>query len=227
MSEKKIIAAQESTELLEYLLHRRTCPVKTLGDPGPGEAQIQTILRAASRVPDHGKLFPWYFMTFKGEARAQAGELLKQAWLTEEPEAAPAKLELESERFLRAPLVIGVISRIRDSKHPIWEQVLSAGAACQNLCLAANALGFGAHWLTEWYAYNETVRAGLGLDKRDHVAGFVYIGTPTEQPTDRDRPDLNEIVTDWAPDVTLNKGAEYGHPALGVPRKGFDFAGVE
>ena len=216
-----IISAKPDTDLIEYLLKRRSVSIKNMAAPGPDDAQIRTMLQASARVPDHGKLFPWYFVVFKGDRRRMAGEILKKAWLTEEPEAAPAKLELEAGRFLRAPVVIAVISRMREGKHPLWEQVLSAGAACQNLCLAANALGFGTSWVTEWYAYNEVFRREIGLDERDHAAGFIYIGTPVEQPAERERPDMNLITTEWTPGRKLNKGENYGHPGMGLPRAGF------
>ncbi len=215
------LATHPSADLVDYLLRRRSTPIKSLSLPGPGPAAIQTLLQAAARVPDHGRLFPWHFIVFAGESRKKVGALLKKSWLTEEPDAAPAKLELEAERFLRAPLVIAVISRFREGKHPLWEQILSAGAACQNLCIAAHALGFGTNWVTEWYAYNKTFREGIGLDERDHVAGFIYIGTPAEAPAERDRPDLSAITTYWEPECTLNKGAAYGQPGMGLPRTGF------
>lgn len=216
-----IIAAKPSAELLDYLLKRRSVPIKTMTGPGPDAAQVKTILQAASRVPDHGKLFPWYFIVLQGDARAKAGAILEQAWRRREPEAAPAKLELERDRFLRAPVVITVVSRIRESKNPVWEQILSAGALCQNLCLAANALGFGSNWVTEWYAYDETVRAAFGLDARDNFAGFVYLGTPKEPPAERDRPDLDQLVTFWEPEGALRKGDQYGKQGLGLPEAGF------
>lgn len=220
------IAARPSAELLEYLHKRRSVPIKDMAEPGPDAAQIADILRAAGRVPDHGKLNPWYFVVISGQARSDAGALLETLWRRREPEAAPEKLKLERERFLRAPLVIAVISRIRESKNPVWEQILSAGAACQNLCLAANALGFGANWVTEWYAYDEGFRTDLGLDRRDHVAGFIYIGTPRQPPTERDRPDLSALVTFWEPGISPQKGEHYGQNGMGFPAPGFDFSGL-
>lgn len=221
-----VIAAKPDAHVMDYLLRRRSVSIKHLTAPGPNEEELQAILRAAARVPDHGRLFPWHFIVFRGDARAQAGEILKKAWLAGESDAAPAKLELEGGRFMRAPLVVAVVSRMREGKHPLWEQVLSAGAACQNLCLAANAMGFGANWVTEWYAYNNTFRSEIGLDARDHIAGFIYIGTTTEQPEERERPDLAQIVTDWRPGVNLNNGLQYGHPGMGFPSAGFDFGGL-
>lgn len=217
----EIIAAEPSEEMFDYLLKRRSCPIKTLKDPGPDKQQIEKILQAASHVPDHGKLFPWYFMVFSGDAREVIGDILQNAWVEKDPNVSMAKLELEAERFLRVPVVIGVISRIRESKHPAWEQFMSAGAVCQNLCLAANALGFGTYWVTEWYAYNDTFRAELGMDEHDRVAGFIYIGTPDKMPEERERPDLNEIVTYWDTLAPLKKGENYGHKGMGYPEIGF------
>lgn len=206
MKNNKIIAAKKSKELVEYLLHRRTTPKATLAEPAPTHKEIETILTAASRVPDHGKLNPWHFIIFEGDNRQKIAPLLAEAYKTEDTTASEAKLELESEKFLSAPLVIAVISRLRKGKHPAWEQYLSAGAACQNLLLAANALGYGAHWLTEWYSYNNKFHDLLGLDERDNVAGFIYIGTPQKAPEERDRPDLEKITTYWTPDCKINKG---------------------
>ncbi len=223
MKTNKLIVAEPSSELLEYLQKRRSVSIKLLTEPGPDRPRIEKILGAAMRVPDHGKMFPWHFIVFEGDARRQAGELLKKAWLDQEAEAAPAKLELEAERFLRAPVVIAVVSRMREGKNPLWEQILSAGAAVQNLCLAANALGFGTCWVTEWYSYSETFRKSLGLDERDNIAGFVYIGTPSQMPEERDRPDPARITTFWKPDAKLNNGAGYGQEGMGLPRKGITF----
>lgn len=223
MKNDALIAAEPSPELQDYLLKRRSVSIKFLKEPGPDRTQISHILKAAMRVPDHGKMFPWYFIVFEGEARRQAGELLKKAWLAEEPGALPAKLDFEGERFLRAPVVIAAVSRVREGKNPIWEQILSAGAAAQNLCLAANAQGFGTCWVTEWCAYSETFRHELGLDERDNIAGFIYIGTPSELPAERDRPDPAQITTFWAPGAALNKGSGYGQAGTGLPRKGFKF----
>ena len=223
----ELFCGTPSAEMLSYLQARRSCPLKNMGGPGPDAAQIQNILQAASRVPDHGKMFPWHFIVFNGDARAQAGGLLASAWQQENPaQAEPAKLELEAARFTRAPLVIGVVSRLREGKHAFWEQILSAGAACQTLCLAANALGFGTNWLTEWYAYSPTFKSALGLDKRDHVAGFIYIGTPATAPEERDRPDLTAITTHWTPGTALNKGDSYGLPGTGFPKAGFSVEGL-
>lgn len=170
-----------------------------LAEPGPGPAQLETILTAAVRVPDHKKLEPWRFVVFEGEARAAFGRVLAEACAAEEKEPPSAvRLETERTRLLRAPCVVAVVSRVTPSPAaPEWEQVLSCGAVCLNLCLAANAMGFATCWLTEWYSYSPAVRAALRLAENEKVAGYIYIGTPKERQEDRDRPDLSRIVSRW------------------------------
>jgi nitroreductase len=185
--------------LLDHLTTRRSLKPDKLGLPGPSVDQLQQILTIAARVPDHKKLAPWRFVIFEGQARAQFGEIFAQASLKEDREPPSAiRLEFERKRLMRAPCVVAVISRIvQNPGAPEWEQVLSAGACCYNMCLAANALGFGSCWITEWVSYSPTVRAGLNLADNERIAGFVYMGTRGEIPTDRDRPDLASITTRW------------------------------
>lgn len=205
-------------DLTDFLKTRRSVKPKDMTDPGPTPTQIEEILGIASRVPDHGKYAPWYFIVFSGDARAEAGKLIAQAAVAEQPGADPEK---EAGRFLRAPVVIAVVSRIREGKNPQWEQILSAGAACYNLCLAANSLGFASNWLTEWVAYSPMVKAALQIPSEDNIAGFVYLGTATDKPEDRERPDLARLVTHWEPGTALNIGEGYGQPGAGIPETGF------
>jgi nitroreductase len=185
---------------LDLLLARRSVSANSLAEPGPSAAELELILRAASRVPDHKKLVPWRFILFQGAARAEFGKVLAQVCAAEEKDPGAFRLENEAKRFLRAPLVIAVISRVVENPAaPEWEQILSAGAACQNLSLAATALGYGVQWITEWCAYSDGVRRALRLAENERVAGFVYIGTPKEKPDERERPALAEIVTSWRP----------------------------
>lgn len=188
-----------SSDALTLLLTRRSVKPAAMAEPGPSAIQLEQILTAASRVPDHKKLVPWRFIVFAGEARAAFGEVLAAACQAEDAMApSTARLDMERDRFLRAPLVIGVVSRVVESPGaPRLEQELSCGAACLNLCLAANALGFGTCWLTEWYAFSPTVAARLGLAGNERMAGFIYIGTPRERQPDRERPALDSIVTRW------------------------------
>jgi nitroreductase len=170
-------------------------PVELVG-PGPSPADLDTLLTIASRVPDHGKLTPWRFIVFEGESRLQAGEAIVAAFVAKYPDSKPEQIEFERKRLARAPLVIAVVSRAAPHvKIPEWEQVLSSGAAAMSLVIAAHALGFGATWITEWYAYDRSVLDALGLAPHEKIAGFVHIGRPTQAPGDRPRPALADIVT--------------------------------
>ena len=189
-----------STSTLELLEKRRSVSANKLTGPGPDAEQLTRILRIAARVPDHRKLAPWRFIVFSGDARARFGAVLADVCRREEKEApSPMRLETEAQRFMRAPVVVAVISAPRsDAKAtPRWEQELSAGAACQNLVVAANASGFATCWITEWYAYSAGVAEALGLGSGERVAGFIYIGTPQEAPEERERPRLDDIVRHW------------------------------
>ncbi|MGD9783863.1 MAG: nitroreductase [Hyphomicrobiaceae bacterium] len=184
---------------LALLKTRRSVKPDLMGAPGPDSRQLDELLTIAARVPDHKKLVPWRFIVFEGEARGRFGEVMAAALAAEESEApSEVRLEFERKRFERAPVVVAVISRVTDSKGaPEWEQVLSSGAAAMNLCVAANAMGFGTSWLTEWVAYSPRVRAGLRLGDNERVVGFVYIGTPRERSPERERPALTDVVTRW------------------------------
>ena len=188
-----------SQETIDLLLNRRSAKPAMLVDPGPTSEQLTTILTAATRVPDHKKLEPWRFIVFEGEARATFGRVLLKACLAEEKETPTAgRLETERMRLLRSPTVVAVISRTTPNPAaPEWEQVLSCGAACFSLCIAATALGFGTCWITEWYAYSPGVRAALKLAANERIAGFVYIGTAKERQPERERPHLAKIVSRW------------------------------
>jgi nitroreductase len=163
--------------------------------PGPNEEQVQRILAAAARVPDHGKLFPWRFIIFEGDGRKRFGELIANCLQETEANVPLERVEMERTRFLRAPVVIGVISRTREQiPIPEWEQILSAGAVCQTMLIAAHAMGFVANWITEWPAYHPLVKERLGLKPGERIAGFVYIGTSAVPLEERVRPELSKIV---------------------------------
>jgi nitroreductase len=181
-------------DAIDLLLTRRSGSAKAMGGPGPSPQQLSRILQAGARTPDHGKLFPWRFIVFQDEARTRFGEILGA--IKEAEGERPRQVEEERARFLRAPVVIGVISAVReDIKIPVWEQQLSAGAACQNILIAAHALGFVANWVTEWYAYHPLVQEKLGLKPGERVAGFIYIGTSTTPLEERPRPEMERVVS--------------------------------
>lgn len=188
------------SEIIDFLLTRRSVTARNMTEPGPSEAELDQILRAAMRVPDHGRLGPWRFIVIKGDARIAFGDVLAEAYKKEEPDAFDELVEVERERFQRAPVVVAVASRVvKEHKIPEWEQTLSSGAACINMLNAAHAIGFSAQWLTEWPAYNADVASALGLAENERVAGFVYIGTPKEPPTERQRAEYEAVVSEWVP----------------------------
>ena len=183
-------------DTLALLKTRRSVKPNELTGPPPTAAEIETILSVAARVPDHGKLAPWRFVVFEGDARLKAGEAIVAAFRAKYPDAAPEQIEQERTRLARAPVVIAVVSRAAPHvKIPEWEQVLSAGAAAMNLVVAACALGYASAWITEWYAYDRDVLAALGIAPHEKIAGFVHIGRISHIPEDRTRPNLADIVT--------------------------------
>ena len=185
---------------LQLLLARRSVKPAEMIAPGPSAAELDTILTAASRVPDHKALNPWRFVVFEGEARERFGKVIADACAAEDKMApSPQRLETERTRLLRAPLVIAAISRAKPGVPgaPEWEQILSAGAACHSLCLTANALGYATNWVTEWYSYSPRVTAALGVAEGERIAGFIYIGTAKAPPPERDRPPLAQVVSRW------------------------------
>jgi nitroreductase len=183
-------------DALDLLKSRRSVKPVELSGPGPTAAELDTILTVASRVPDHGKLAPWRFIVFEGDARLKAGDAIAAAFRVKYPDCKDDQVAAERQRLARAPLVIAVVSRAAPHvKIPEWEQVLSAGAAAMNLVTACHALGFAANWITEWYAYDRGVLDALGLAAHEKIAGFVHIGRPAQPPEDRPRPPLSEIVT--------------------------------
>lgn len=183
-------------DALELLKTRRSVKPIEMTGPGPAAAEIETLLTVASRVPDHGKLAPWRFIVFSGEARESAGEKIAEVFRTNRLDATADQIEFERRRLTRAPLAIAVVSRAAPhAKIPEWEQQLSAGAACMNLLTAAHAMGYVASWLTEWFAFDRAAMTALGLTEQERIAGFVYVGKAVKPPEDRERPKLDTIVT--------------------------------
>jgi len=186
---ERLASSHTSPETLALLTRRRSTPAICLSAPGPDAHQVEHLLGIAARVPDHGKLAPWRFILFEGDARGSFGAILGKVWAVKNPGATSDQISFEQQRLERAPLVIAVISTVtEDHKVPVWEQELSAGAVCQNLLIAASAMGFGAQWLTEWYAFDPDIKDALGLRSGERIAGYIYIGTATEEVVERPRP---------------------------------------
>ncbi len=187
---------QNDMKLVDYLRVRHSTPVAQMTEPGPAPEELESILTFASRVPDHGKLAPWRFIVYRGEVRQELGQVFLAITGKASPEPTDAAREAELNRFLRAPVVVAVVSTAApDVKIPEWEQVLSAGAVCLNLIMAANAHGYVANWRTEWIAYDEQAHAALGVKANEKIAGFIHIGSSDFPVPDRPRPKLEEIVT--------------------------------
>lgn len=190
----------DRTSAMSLLLSRRSAKARDLAEPGPSEIELRQILTAASRVPDHGKLAPWRFVVIGKENREAFAEELVEALRAENPAATPIDIEGAYQFARQAPVIVAVLSRItKGIKIPEWEQELSAGAACQNLLMAAHALGYQANWLTGWATYSPAVRDLLGGEAGDRCAGFIFIGTSPRPADERPRPDLATITTVWSP----------------------------
>ncbi|WEX07574.1 nitroreductase [Chelativorans sp. AA-79] len=184
--------------VIDLLLARRSAPIHELAAPAPSDGELDTILRAATRVPDHGMLTPWRFILYRGEARDKAGRML--ADLAEEREGPlnEARRQQELTRFSRAPLVIGVISSPKENiKIPQWEMFLSGGMVAMNLIIAAEALGYRTNLITNWYSDVEEGRRILGLAPHERVVGFVHIGKHPGGVPDRPRPDVAGLVSEY------------------------------
>ena len=185
---------EASPETLAFLARRRSAAALTLTEPAPSDAELATLLRLATRVPDHGKLAPWRFIILRGAAKQRFVAGLEAIAATR-PDGERLKAKLG--KIKAPPLTVAVVSRIVQGEIPEWEQRLSAGAACMTLVIAAQAMGYGANWITDWYAYDEDAERLLGLGDGERVAGFVHLGTSAETPLERVRPDLGPIVGDW------------------------------
>jgi nitroreductase len=183
-------------KLIDYLKTRRSMPAFQMKEPGPSREEIEEILTLATRVPDHGKLAPWRFIVMTGAARRRITEELAAIAKADKPDLSAEMVQVEETRFLRAPVVIAVVSRAGPHvKIPEWEQVMSAGAVCLNMVIAANALGYVSNWLTEWMAYDARAHRVLGIEPGERVAGFIHIGSTDFPVVERPRPDLAAIVT--------------------------------
>jgi nitroreductase len=180
---------------LEALLTRRS--IGKLTAPAPTGEALQNILKAGLRANDHRRLRPWRFLTIEGEARHRLGELYVRAALADDPALSGEKQQDIAAGPLRAPLIVVVAAKIVDDpKVPEIEQVMAAGAAAQLMMVAAHAQGFAGMWRTGAMAYNETVKKGLGLAQRDHIVGFLYLGTPSGS-AKPDSPELQDYVRAW------------------------------
>jgi len=185
---------EASPETLAFLARRRSASALTLTAPAPTDAELATLLRLATRVPDHGKLFPWRFVVLRGEAKAR---FIAGLEAIAEGRADSERQKAKLGKIKAPPLTVAVVSRHTPGEIPEWEQRLSAGAVCMTLIIAAQAMGYGANWITDWYAYDEAAGRLLGLGETERVAGFVHLGKSAETPLERVRPEVDALVSEW------------------------------
>jgi nitroreductase len=192
-------AGAASMDALAALSTMHSVAPPFLAAPGPDAEVLAEILAAGASAPDHGRLRPWRFVVIRGEARKRLGEVFAEALVRRQPDASPEALEQERSRPLRAPVVIAVVAKL-DPQHPKIpeiEQILSTGAAVENILLAAHARGFGGKWLTGANAYDDHVKAALGLAANDRLAGFVHLGTIEGKPPQVPHADARELTVEW------------------------------
>lgn len=183
-------------DALELLHGRVSIPV--LGEPGPTPEQLNAMLRAALRAPDHAILRPWRFIEISGDAREAFGETLLRGKLENEPELAEAQQIKLRSKALRAPTIVVVVAKLTEHyKVPEVEQLISAGCAANNMILAAHAMGLGAMWRTGASAYNPAVLRELGLDDNERIIGFLYVGTPAGSIKKVPELDPEDFLSGW------------------------------
>ena len=189
----------DRTSILSFLETRRSAKPRELVGPGPSAQDMEQILTIASRVPDHGKLTPWRFVTVADDQRDALAALLQEALAEHDPAAGVAHRQKEDEfAHYGGELVVLISAPVEDHKIPVWEQQLSCGTVGMNLLLAAHALGFVAGWVTGWRAYSPMVNAAF-CDEGERIAGFIFIGHPGRELGERERPDLKTIWKHWRP----------------------------
>ena len=185
---------------LELLERRRSVPLRALRGPGPAPDELDRMLTIAARVPDHGALAPWRFIVLEGAARAAAGAALDALYARQNPQLPADKASMWGTYLSHAPVTVVLVSRPdAGAKIPVFNQLLSVGAAGMNLVLAAEAMGYAAQWLLKWPGRDPQAAALLGVGPQEAVAGFIHIGRPAIRREDRARPALDAVVTRWRP----------------------------
>ncbi len=193
----------EPPPALALLFNRRSVPPRLLTDPAPTGPDLEIILAAACRAPDHGALRPWRFIVIRDKARERLGAVFAEARRQRDAAASPQDLEAERRKPLRAPLVLAVAAVVSE-EHPsvrAVDQVLATGCAAHGVLLAAQALGYGGIWLTGSNCHDPNVKAALGLAPKDAIVGYLYLGTPSAEPPPRPRPDPATLIIPWTHDM--------------------------
>ena len=185
---------------IDFLKTRTSVKAVAMTEPGPSDEELKEIIAAGLRVPDHGKIGPWRIQIVKKEAQKKLGKLYGELFRKDNPTAPDDIVEFNAMRCQRAPIMLVVTSypdAKRFDKVPHMEQRLSGGALCQNLLHGAHALGYAAQWLTGWPAYHPEVKKALGHSPDTEIIGFIFIGSASEKPMERERVGADKVVSEW------------------------------
>ena len=186
--------------IVEFLRNRRSVVAANLSEPGPNEDELNSIIEIGLRVPDHARCGPWRIQIIRKDGQAKLGELYAKLFKKDEEHPTQDKIDYWRGRPQSAPILLAITCYPNEEKlHkiPLWEQILSGGAMCQNILNASHAIGYSAQWLSEWPAYHKDVKALLGHKKEIEIYGFIFIGTSTESPKERKRILAEDVVTEW------------------------------
>ncbi len=182
-----------------HLLKRHSTPARSLVEPAPDDTQLKKILESALYAPDHGRLYPFRFITIRGDARYRLSEVFGAAVKRRDPQVSDEYLKKQKDKPLRSPLILVVVAcPVESAKIPEIEQILSAGSAAHSILLASKAMGFGSIWLTGDNAYDDYVRQALNLVDEEQIIGFIYLGTEERQIPRPPKPDIAEMISNWS-----------------------------
>lgn len=185
--------------VLNTLNQRQSVKADLLGDPAPSDVELQDILQAGMSAPDHGAIRPWRFKVIRGDDRLHLADLFASALLAKTPDADEEAVANIRSKPMRSPLIVAICAEIMEDhpKVPPVEQIVATACATQNILLAANAKGYGAVLLSGWPAHDLTVKEGLGLQAKDEIVGFLYLGTPTDETREKKRPEVTKYISHW------------------------------
>ncbi len=196
-------------DAIETLMSRNSVPARLLREPAPEGRELEEILETGMRAPDHAALRPWRFLIIRGEARNKLGDILADAMALNDATISEERLESQRKKPLRSPLIIAIYADVTENhpKAPEIEQIITAGAAAQNIINAAHAKGYGGIMLTGPLAHDAHVKGALGLAKKDQIICFLYLGTPSEEPRTKPRPPVTDFISEWTGDIRKAKAA--------------------
>ena len=196
-SNSNLAQSHADNPVISFLTSRRSVTAKNMAPGQVSDTDLDAILTAGLRVPDHGALKPWRLLVLQGDIRKTLDEeVILAEFMRANPDAEDKFIAIETARLQRAHTVIAVLSSpVEHPKIVEWEMALSAGAVCTTLLYAAQSMGYAAQWLTEWYAYNDAMLTRLGgVVGHDRIAGFIYIGEKVKDPMERTRPNRDDVV---------------------------------